>query len=231
VLASNLVGDTQVYAGSTGFPTMSSDSTFSNTASIGTTPSAVPANPTGLSATVQAGPQVSLAWTDKATNETGFVVERCTGMNCSNFAQIATPGPSTSTGGSVIYGDATVSVTGTYSYRVKAVTASGSSAYTNTAANVASPAIPAAPTSVTVVQATAATTVTLTWAHTGVATDFTIQRATNATFTKGVRSFTATASPATQTVSKGTYYYRIRANGTGGSSAWTNASPFPIRVN
>jgi len=152
-------------------------------------------------------------------------------VNCSNFAQIATPGPAAGSGTTVTYMDTTVSVTGTYSYRVKAVNATGSSAYSNVAANLSNPAIPAAPTGFTAT--VNGTTVTLSWAHIGGATGFTIQRASNATFTRGVTSVTVPASPTTTTqiLSKGTYYYRIRANGTGGSSAWTNASPFPIRVN
>ena len=82
----NTVGDTQAYTGSAGFPTMSVDS-VSNTlpVMVGTPATAVPANPTLLTATVQAGPQVSLTWRDNATNETGFVVERCTGAGCTQL--------------------------------------------------------------------------------------------------------------------------------------------------
>jgi FtsP/CotA-like multicopper oxidase with cupredoxin domain len=235
VFASNLVGDTQVYAGSTGFPTMTADSAFSNVASVGSA-SAVPADPTNLGATVQAGPQVSLTWTDNATTETGFVVERCTGTGCTTFAQIAAPGPRNNTG-SVTYVDTTVTANNSYSYRVKAVNALGSSAlYTNTA-TVNVPALPAVPTGFTVAAVKANGnnyTATLQWSYVlPNPTNFTIQRATNATFTTGLTSFTpaGTARSLTQTVTRNTtYYYRIRANGTGGSSAWTNAQPFPIRT-
>ena len=65
-------------------------------------------------------------------------------------------------------------------------------------------------------------------------TNFTIQRATNATFTTGLSTFTAAGNlrTLTQTVSRNTiYYYRIRANNNvGGSSDWMNALPFPIRT-
>ena len=47
------------------------------------------AAPTNLTATLLAGPQVSLTWTDNATNETGFVVQRSD--NGGAFATIATP--------------------------------------------------------------------------------------------------------------------------------------------
>ncbi len=35
-----------------------------------------PAAPTGLTAVLQAGPQIRLTWVDNATNESGFVIER-----------------------------------------------------------------------------------------------------------------------------------------------------------
>ena len=108
------------------------------------------------------------------------------------------------------------------------------SAYSNIVPNVADPGVPAvpvAPTGLTV--AIAAGVATLNWSHPGGASliDFTIQRATNATFTLGVSSLTAAAGATTaqDTVpGAGPYYYRIRANGSAGSSAWTNASPFPV---
>jgi hypothetical protein len=177
---------------------------------------------------------VSLTWRDNATNETGFVVERCTGAACVNFAPIATLGPRNNTG-SVSYVDTTVTA-GTYLYRVYAVNAAGSSAPTNIAgANI--PLIPAAPTNFTVAVAKIPGPfyrATLTWSYGANPASFTIQRATNATFTSNLSTFTATAAARSlnQTVSNNTtYYYRIRANNaTGGSSAWTNALPFPIRT-
>jgi len=145
----------------------------------------------------------------------------------------------------VTYLDTTVTggnLGNTYDYQVKAVNAAGQSAPSPTPPAVVSafvPAIPAAPTgfTVSVVKANGNNyTATLTWSHPGGAslTNFTVQRATNATFTTGLASFTpaAAARSLTQTVTKNTtYYYRIRANNTiSGSSAWANAQPFPIRT-
>jgi FtsP/CotA-like multicopper oxidase with cupredoxin domain len=237
------VGDIQT----AGFPTMSADS-VSNTidVTLGTLPTALAA-PTNLTATPQAGPRVSLTWRDNATTETGFVVERCTGAGCGlvpgNFAQIATPGPRNNTG-NVTYLDTTVTAGNIYNYRVKAVNAgSGAeSAYypvppVTVAASV--PAIPPAPTNfrVSVVKANGNNyTATLSWTSTAnpPPTNFTVQRATNLSFTTGLATFTpaGSATGLTQTVNRNTtYYYRIRANNTiSGSSAWTNALPFPIRT-
>jgi hypothetical protein len=201
----------------------------------------VPANPTLLSAVVQAGPQVRLTWRDNATNETGFVVERCTvvppATTCSNFAQIALPGPRNNTG-NVVYTDTTVTPGNTYFYQVWAVNAVGLSAGPTNSTSAAVPAIPAVPTSFTVSVVKNPTgpnyTATLTWTAVTNPTNFRIQRARNATFTTGlntvnpggaVRSITQTLAPHT------TFYYRIRANNNiSGFSAWRNALPFPIRT-
>jgi hypothetical protein len=138
----------------------------------------------------------------------------------------------------VTYADATVTVGKTYSYRVKAVNAVGSSAYTNIVLNVSVPVFPAVPTGATVtavaVVGTSNYAATLNWSYApGNPASFTIQRATNVTFTKGLNVSTVAGlnRTTTQTVNNNTtYYYRIRANDVGGSSAWTNASPFPIRT-
>jgi len=239
VFATNLVGDTFVYPGSVGFPKKTAVSAFSDTVTVGTVP-ALPGAPTNLVAAAQAGPQVSLTWTDNATTETGFVVERCTGVGCeltpTNFVQIAAPGPRNGTG-SVTYVDTAVTAGSSYSYQVKAVNAAGSSAYTIPPATATLAAIPAVPTgfTVSVVKANGNNyTATLKWTdNSSNETGFTIQRATNVSFTTGLASFNAAADATTltQTVTRNTtYYYRIRANNTGGSSAWANALPFPIRT-
>jgi FtsP/CotA-like multicopper oxidase with cupredoxin domain len=235
------VGDTQAYAGSLGFPTMSADSVSSViTVQVGAAATGVPANPTNLVATVQTGPQVRLQWRDNANNETGFVVERCAGAGCTAFTQIATPGPRTFPfPGNVTYTDTTVVPGATYRYQVWAVNAVGRSALpAGPTANVIVPAIPAAPTSFTVAAVRAFGNndrTTLNWAGTWATnpTNFTIERATNASFTRNRAVFTVAGNLRTLTQLVGrntTYYYRIRANGPGGSSVWLNALPFPIRT-
>ena len=49
-----------------------------------------PAAPTNLAATAVSSSQINLTWTDNDNNEQGFKIERCTGVGCSDFAQIAT---------------------------------------------------------------------------------------------------------------------------------------------
>jgi FtsP/CotA-like multicopper oxidase with cupredoxin domain len=237
------VGDTQVYPGSIGFPTMTANSVplVAGLITVGNPPGLPDFPPTNLAATLQAGPKVSLAWRDNATNETGFSVERCTGAGCTSSAQIAVA-PAVKNTGNTSFVDATVTPGNTYLYQVAAINGVGASAYAPIPPAIVQaivPAIPAAPTGLTVTAVKANGNnyaATLTWVHPGGAnlTNFTIQRATNSSFTTGLNNTNYAAGLRTtpQTVLKNTtYYYRIRANNSiSGSSAWTNALPFPIRT-
>lgn len=196
-----------------------------------------PAAPTGLTSVLQGGPQVSLTWTDNATNESGFVIQRAT--NGGAFAQIATA-PARNNTGSVTYVDTTIVPGNSYIYRVAAVNVAGQSAYV-TSANLIVPALPAAPSSFSAANGPNGNgnnrTVILTWAdNSNNETGFTIQRATDAAFTTGLNTVTVAANTTTLTqtgLSRSTnYYYRIRANnGAIISSVYVNATPFPILTN
>jgi len=226
-----------------GFPTMSANS-VSNTSPVTVGAVSTTADPTNLTATLQAGPQVSLAWRDNATNETGFSVERCTGSNCGgvDFTQIALAPPRNNQG-NTSYVDTTVTPGNTYRYQVAAINSAGSSGFAGPTGDVVVPAIPAAPANFKVAigqKQGNSYPATLTWTdNADNESNFTIQRATNSTFTTNLASFTAAAiantgaqGTLTQNVARNTtYYYRIRANNNiSGSSAWTNALPFPIRT-
>jgi hypothetical protein len=89
-------------------------------------PPPVPAAPTGLSATALNGTQVALAWTDASGNETGFEVQRAEGAG--PFATVSMLGPN-----DAAFTDTGLANLTTYSYRVRAVNAAGSSAFSNTA--------------------------------------------------------------------------------------------------
>ncbi len=71
---------------------------------------------------------VDLRWKDNASNETAFVVERCRGKRCTNFAPIATTAANTTT-----YRDGTTASRTTYRFRVKARNAGGDSKSSNVA--------------------------------------------------------------------------------------------------
>jgi subtilisin len=103
------------------------DSDYSNTATAVTAQApALPAAPTNLVATAISKSQINLSWTDNATNETGFYIERCKGATCTNFARIATVGANVTS-----YSNINLPANTTYSYRVQAYNAGGTSAYSD----------------------------------------------------------------------------------------------------
>lgn len=95
------------------------------------TQSTIPVAPTNLQAQAsRAGSkaQVNLNWTDNATNETGYTVERCRGSTCTNFSAVALLNANT-----VQYTDASVARATTYRYRARATGSGGNSPYSNIA--------------------------------------------------------------------------------------------------
>jgi len=89
----------------------------------------VPAAPSSLTVAVASASQLNLAWTDNASNEDGFKIERCSGNSCTNFAQIATVGANIRT-----YSNTGLNKNTIYTYRVRAYNTFGNSAYSNIAA-------------------------------------------------------------------------------------------------
>ena len=88
---------------------------------------AAPAAPTGLVATANSATQITLNWTDNASDETGYKIERSPDGS-TGWTQIATPAADVTS-----YADSGRSAVTTYFYRVRATNAVGDSAYTNTA--------------------------------------------------------------------------------------------------
>jgi chitodextrinase len=95
-------------------------------------PAAVPAAPGNLAAEAAFRRRINLTWADNSDNEDGFVVERCTGADCTDFAQIATVGANIEA-----FEDTGLSRNTTYSYRVRAFNPAGNSTYSNTASATA----------------------------------------------------------------------------------------------
>src|SRR5258708_6110062 len=104
----------------------SSAASASTSAPPDTTP---PTAPTNLTATVASASQMNLAWTASTDNVgvTGYMVERCQGAACSNFAQISMPTATT-------FSDTGLIASTSYSYRAADTDAAGNlSAYSSTA--------------------------------------------------------------------------------------------------
>jgi endonuclease/exonuclease/phosphatase family metal-dependent hydrolase len=95
---------------------------------VGTgTPSPVPAAPTNLTAQASSSTQIQLQWSDNATNESGYKIERGTSSS-GPWTQIATTAANVTS-----YTDTGLAAQTTYYYRVRASNASGDSPYSNTA--------------------------------------------------------------------------------------------------
>ena len=85
-----------------------------------------PAAPSNLAASVGSGRLVTLNWTDTASNETGFHVERAAKAKTLQFSRIATLGANVRT-------YSRTETAGTWVYRVQAYNDVGASAYSNSA--------------------------------------------------------------------------------------------------
>jgi chitodextrinase len=93
-----------------------------------------PTAPSALTATTASSTQINLSWTASTDNVgvTNYLIERCPGASCSNFAQIATF-PTTT------YNNTGLSASSSYSYRVRATDAAGNlSPFSNTATAITS---------------------------------------------------------------------------------------------
>ncbi len=101
-------------------------SDYSNTASA--TTQVPPTAPSNLVVVAASSNEIDLAWTASTSGQgiTGYLIERCQGASCSNFAQIGSSSGTT-------YNDAGRSASTSYRYRVRATDAAGNlSAYSNT---------------------------------------------------------------------------------------------------
>jgi titin len=106
-------------------------SAYSNAAQA-TTPQIAPAAPSALTAIARKhgySGWVDLAWSDDSNNESSFVIERCAGSSCTDFARLATVGVNART-----YQDSAVARRTEYRYRAYATNSEGDSNYSNLAA-------------------------------------------------------------------------------------------------
>ena len=171
-----------------------------------------------MSASATSSTAIALTWTDTATNEDSFAVERST--DGVTFTPLATaPANATS------HADSSLSASMAYTYRVRAHNTGGDSAYSNAAAATTLPTVPAAPSGLSA-SATSSTAVALTWTDTANEDSFAIERSTD-----GVTFAPLATVPANTTAyadsglsAATTYTYRVRAHNVSGDSAYSNAA-------
>jgi FtsP/CotA-like multicopper oxidase with cupredoxin domain len=223
---------------------------------ISTTPVTITetiAAPSTPNAVITSATRITVTWTDLSTNETGFLVERLltptvagtTPPAWTTLATVARTGTATTginTAVSYIDNLVAPATQGTYQYRVSAVNMTGTvlnKASTAVASNTLDFNVPAQPTLLTVTPgAVGSGAVTLGWVdNASNETGYTIQRATNATFTTGLVTTAVpgaiTVSPASYVLSgmtKGTkYFFRVAATNAAGTSAYV-ASTLAVTV-
>jgi chitodextrinase len=205
-------------------------SPYSNVASATTQTSDTqpPMAPTNLAATAINGTQINLSWTASTDNVgvTGYLVERCQGAGCSNFAQIGTIAATT-------YNDTGVTASTAYSYRMRATDAAGNLSPYSNVANATTQASdtqpPTAPTNM-VATASSGSQINLSWTastdNLGV-TGYLIERCQGVGCSNWARVLTVpgTAYSDSGLLPNTSYSYRVKAtDGAGNFSPYSNVS-------
>jgi hypothetical protein len=197
-----------------------------------TTPSI--AAPTGFSATRASESQINLAWTDASSDETNFVIERCTGATCdfSGADTIELPAGTTS------YNDAGLLPDTTYRYRIHAKRTASCTSYSayNTNGIVSAATTVLAATGLTA-SASSSTSVTLRWTDNSPSdTGFRVERCLGNPCSDfalvGYSSGHATSYEDTAVCPGTAYTYQIKpvnvGLSSGGGGAWTRRKPVTI---
>ena len=182
-------------------------------------PMTPPAAPSNLVVTVQSSSSIGLSWTDSASDETGFSVERQV-AGSSTWTLVTTTGA-----GVTSYTDTTVQASTEYSYRVSAENAAGSSGDSSVVSGTTpATAAPAAPTNLAVtVQSDFS--IQLSWTDNSTnETGFVIERqASGGSWTVLTTTAAGATSFTDSTVSAyGQYSYRVSATNSVGNSAPSN---------
>ena len=185
-----------------------------------------PGPPAGLSARAVSGNEVSLSWSDGSDDESGFALERSL-SDSSGFSELFRLGPNATSAN-----DGTTSPGVTYYYRLKAFNAAGVSnssnvAVVSTPANSQGSSPPSSPSGLTA-GAVSSSSVELGWGDTSHSEEgFVVQRALSST---GPFSQVASlGANVTRYLDGGltadrSYYYRVQARNTAGTSAFSNVA-------
>jgi hypothetical protein len=178
--------------------------------------------PSGLGSSLAALDAIQLDWTDNSADETGFEIQRKVGAGA--FGSLVTVAANT-----VTYTDSALARGTKFTYRVRAVSGEGPSAWSNETTVTTPPAIPGAPLSPSGLTATLVSSVhaDLTWTDESSDEDFfEVQRR------EGGGSWQVLATPATNATSYSdygifpdrTYEYRIRAGNNAGYSDYSETA-------
>jgi hypothetical protein len=235
VLSSTLPTDTTSYSDTSVAPitkyyyrvkatSATGQSGYSNTASATTLGDQI-STPSGLTATAVSSSRIDLSWTDNATNETAYTVERSPD-GAANWTIITSSLPADTTS----YSNTGLNPNTTYYYRVRATSPTGISGYSNTASARTPDTVPVAPSNLTATRSGANKSqyVTLKWTDSSTnETNFAVERSMDrTTWSTLTSSLTGnTTSYTDRNVARfTTYYYRVKATNAVGSSPYSNVA-------
>jgi len=193
-------------------------SAYSNTDDA-TTYVTAPAAPSSLAVTYVSSTSLNVLWSDNASNESGFVLERSTEGESGPFTTIATTSANVTS-----YSNTGLTSNTTYHYRVRAFNGAGYSAYSNVDSMVTY-TIPAVPSDLSVTNVSSSENALVWTDNASNETGYVIERSTSlygyyaaiAAIAADSTSYTSTGLTADQT-----YYYRVRANNPAGTSTASN---------
>jgi len=214
----DLIGSVQYFYRVRAF-NVTGNSSYSNEANAVTLPDP-PAAPSNLVATAVTNKRIDLSWTDNASDEIGFIVERKVGSGGA-YAVIDT----INTNDVTTFSSVNLIGSTQYFFRVSAYNEGGASNYTNEANAITRPDPPTAPTGLT---ATAAsnTQINLAWLDKSSNEEgFKIEIKLGAAGTYAeldVVNANATSYASTGLKAGTSYFYRVRAFNIGGTSAYSN---------
>ena len=202
-------------------------SSWSTTRYFNTAYGPPPAAPSNLSATAVSTSQINLVWQDNSGDETGFRIERKTGVSGS-YAQIASV-----SAGVTSYSNTRLTSNTTYYYRVRAYNLGGNSNYSSETYNTTLPPPPSSPSLTSPANRAngVSVTPTLQWNPSSGAATYNVQISTSSSFSSTIVSATgisATAYTVSTPLNHSTrYYWRVAAVGpTGSTSAWASSRYF-----
>jgi Concanavalin A-like lectin/glucanases superfamily/Fibronectin type III domain/Lysyl oxidase len=182
--------------------------------------------PNALAANATSASQINLTWTDNASNETEFEVQRDTSSS------FGSPQSSVVSGSNQTSFSSTGLAAGTqYFYRVRARNSTASSGWSNVANATTQSSPPPPVVAPTGLGATAVSTsqINLTWTdNASNETQFEVQRDTTNAFSAPVSSTIGSANQTSFSstgLAAGTqYFYRVRARNSSTDSAWSNVA-------
>lgn len=180
---------------------------------------AVPAAPTNLASSSVTATSITLTWTDNASNETGFVIERQNGDG--TWTQVGTTGANVTT-----FANTGLSSGVTYVYRVRAENVSGPSGYSNTFSATTTLTAPAGASGLTAT-ALGATSVRLNWTdNAGNEAGYRIERQTGSGAWTLIDTIAAnlTLYVDNSVAASTSYSYRVIAYNAAGASAASNTA-------